>query len=54
MHSGFGTSVVLAPVALVLIGVALDRAGLSVVGIALTIVGSLAFLAMLCFVGWRG
>jgi len=54
MHSGFGTFVVAAPIAVVVTGVVLDRAGFSVVGITMTIVGAIAFLAMLYIVGLWG
>jgi hypothetical protein len=54
MHSGFGTFVVAAPIAVVVTGVVLDRAGFSVVGITMTMVGAIAFLAMLYIVGLWG
>jgi len=38
---------VLAPMAVVLLGVALDRAGYSAVGITITFVGGVVFIAML-------
>ena len=54
MHSGFGTFVVLAPIIVVVACVLLDRAGYSMVGITLTMVGAVSFLAMLYVVGLRG
>ena len=54
MHTGFGTFVVVAPIAVVVAGVVLDRAGFSMVGITMTMVGAVAFLVMLFIVGLRG
>ena len=54
MHSGFGTFVVFAPIAVVVTGVVIDRAGYSVVGITLTMVGAVLFLVMLYIVGLWG
>ena len=54
MHSGFGTFVVAAPIAVVVAGVVIDRAGYSAVGIAMTLLGAIAFLAMLYIVGLWG
>jgi hypothetical protein len=54
MHSGFGTFVVLSPIIVVITGVVLDRAGYSVLGITLTMLGAVAFLAMLYVVGLWG
>ena len=51
LHSGFGTFVVAAPIVVVVSGVVLDRAGYSAVGITLTMVGAITFLAMLYIVG---
>jgi hypothetical protein len=54
MHSGFGTFVVAAPIVVVVAGVVIDRAGYSVVGITMTMVGAIAFLAMLYIIGIWG
>ena len=39
---------VFGPIAVVLVGVGLDRAGYSAVGITLTFLGGVAFIVMLC------
>ena len=54
MHTGFGTFVVVAPIAVVVAGVVLDRAGYSMVGITMTMLGAVAFLVMLFIVGLWG
>ena len=44
----------LATIVVVFAGVALDRAGFSMVGITMTMIGAVAFLAMLYIVGIWG
>lgn len=54
MHSGFGACVMLAPIIVVVAGVVVDRAGYSMVGITLTLLGAVSFLVMLFVVAWWG
>jgi hypothetical protein len=45
---------ILLPLAIVVLGVVLDRAGFSAVGITLTFLGGVAFVVLLCLVALWG